>query len=246
MNQIQSIFNELRMTRLALIALTAIFLTGATTGCQTTRQARSVTESGFLRDYSQLQPGGEDQAKLRYIAPNVPWLKYKTVCIMPVELWKSNDPESALGKLSPEDQKLLVDMLHTSLRQSLQQSYLVVDRPGPDTIIVHSAVTMADRSAPVRNLVSTVMPIGLGLSVLKAAAFGKGIGVGDVQVEMELLDGTTHQRLAAAVDRRVGTKALRSKFDGSWGDVQRAFAYWAERLENQLIELRAGKAMISN
>jgi hypothetical protein len=246
MNIIKSTVHGQRFSQLAAITLVAGLLLGGATGCNTTRQARSVTESGFLRDYSQLQPGREDQAKLLYIAPNVQWLRYKTVCIMPVELWKSNDPESPLGKLSPEDQKLLVDMLHTALREQLQQSYLVVGQPAADTLIVHCAITSADHSAPVRNLVSTVMPIGLGLSFLKSAAFGKGIGVGDVQVEMELLDPCTHQRLAAGVDRRVGTKAVRSKFGGSWGDVQLAFEYWSKRLENRLIELRADKAMISD
>lgn len=246
MSTLKKIIEKRYWSRLAVVALLGVVLAGAVAGCSTTRQARDVTESGFLRNYSQLQPGRSDQAKLLYIAPNAPWLKYKTVYIMPVELWKSDDPQSPLGKLSPGDQKMLVDMLHTALRDQLQQSYLVVDRPGSDTLIVHSAITMADHSAPVRNLVSTVMPIGLGLSIIKSAVFGKGIGVGDVQVEMELLDGQTHQRLAAAVDRRVGTKALRSKFGGSWGDVQLAFNYWAERLENRLIELRAGKAEISD
>ena len=82
----------------------------------------------------------------------------------------------------------------------------------------------------------------LGLSILKSIAFGKGIGVGDVQVEMELLAGGSNERLAAAVDRRMGTKALRTKFDGSWGDVRLAFDWWAARLETRLTELRAGKA----
>jgi hypothetical protein len=235
-----------RLRQMITLTLLAGSLAVLTTGCQTTRQARSVEESGFLADYSQLQAGTGDQAKLLYIAPNVPWFKYTTVYIAPVQLWKSNDTNSPLGELSQQNQKLLVDSLYFALRDQLQQTYTVVDRPGPNTLIVRTAITMAKKSAPVRNLVSTVMPIGLGLSILKSIAVGKGIGVGEVQAEMELLDGATHQRLAAAVDRRVGTKALRSKFDGSWGDVERAFEFWAERLETRLIELRAGKVNIED
>ena len=44
--------------------------------------------SGFLgKDYSLLQPAGEgseQQAQLRYIAPNVQWSKYNKVMVLPV------------------------------------------------------------------------------------------------------------------------------------------------------------------
>lgn len=226
----------------AAITIIAGLLLGLTTGCKTTRQARSVEESGFLTDYSQLHKGSGNQAKLVYIATNVNWLAYQKIYIAPVELWKSEDTNSPLGELSGENQKILVDTLYTALYNELKKSYSIVDKPEPDALTLRTAITSAKKSGPVRNLVSTVMPIGLGLSILKSIAFGKGIGVGDVQVEMELLAGDTNQRLAAAVDRRVGTKALRTKFDGSWGDVRLAFDWWAARLETRLTELRAGKA----
>ena len=57
-----------------------------------------------------------------------------------------------------------------------------------------------------------------------------------------MLDGQTNERLIAAVDRRCGTKALRTKFDGSWGDVKLAFEYWANRLDTRLVELRNAPA----
>jgi hypothetical protein len=230
-----------RFWRYAVIVLGIAAVT-TLTACKTTRQGRSVENSGFLTDYSQLHEGEGDESKLIYIATNVAWTKYTKIYIEPVQLWKSEDTNSPLGELSAENQKMLVDTFYTALHDQLQKSYSIVDKPGPDTLVVRTAVTEAKKSGPVRNLVSTIMPIGLGLSILKAAAFGKGIGVGDVQVEMELLDGETNQRLAAAVDRRVGTKALRTKFDGSWGDVRLGFDYWAERLEERLTELRAGKS----
>jgi hypothetical protein len=54
-----------------------------------------------------------------------------------------------------------------------------------------------------------------------------------------MTDSVTGKRLAAAVDRRAGTKAQRTKFSGSWGDVKDAFDYWARRVETRLAELRA-------
>jgi hypothetical protein len=47
--------------------------------------------------------------------------------------------------------------------------------------------------------------------------------------------------LAAAVDRRAGTKAIRTKFDGTFGDVRLSMDYWAEHLDQRLTELRQGQ-----
>jgi hypothetical protein len=235
----QTIFR--RATALAAVTAVAVALLSATTGCKTTRQARSVEESGFLGDYSQLQKGTGDQAKLVYINTNADWNKYTKIYIAPVELWKGDETNSPLGELSPENQKMLVDYLYTSLNNELQKSYTIVDKPGADTLVLRTAITEVGKTGPVRNLLTTIVPFGIAANLLKTAAFGKGIGVGDAQVEAEVLDGATNQRLAAAVDRRVGTKALRTKFDGTWGDVKLSFDYWSERLETRLTELRAGK-----
>jgi len=229
-----------RLLQLAGLVLAGTVLLGVT-ACSSTRHARSVTESGFLGDYSQLKKGKGDQAKLVYIAPGVEWKKYTKMYIEPVQLWKSEDPDSKLGKLSPENQQMLVNFLYTELNNELQKSYTIVDKPGPDTLVLRSAVTEAKKSAPVRNLLTSIVPFGIAANILVTAAFGTGIGVGEVQAEAELLDGETNQRLAAAVDRRAGTKALRTKFDGTWGDVKLAFEFWSERLESRLVELRAGK-----
>lgn len=225
---------------LAGLALAGAIMLGLT-ACSTTKQARSVKESGFLSDYSQLKKGTGDQAKLVYFAPDVDWTKYTKMYIEPVELWDSDNKDSKLGKLSKEDQQMLTSFLYTELNNELQKSYTLVDKPGPDTIVLRSAITEADKSGPVRNLMTTIVPFGIAANLLKTVAFGTGIGVGEVQVEAELLDGQTNERLAAAVDRRAGTKALRTKFDGTWGDVKLSFEYWAQKLETRLVELRAGK-----
>lgn len=220
--------------------LAAVALFGLT-ACKTTKQTRNVTESGFLSDYSQLHKGKDDQAKLVYIAPNVDWKKYTKMYVEPVQLWKSDDKDSKLGKLSKDDQQKLTSLFYTELYNELGKSYTMVDKPGPNTLVLRSAITEAHKSAPVRNLLTTIVPFGIAANLLKTAVFGTGIGVGQVQVEAELLDGQTNQRLAAAVDRRAGTKALRTKFDGTWGDVKLAFQYWSQKLETRLVELRAGE-----
>ena len=67
-----------RLWRFAVVTLAVSSLL-TLTACRTSKQARSVTESGFLSDYSQLKKGKGDQAKLVYFAPGVDW----KICPMP-------------------------------------------------------------------------------------------------------------------------------------------------------------------
>src|SRR5208282_5709160 len=43
-----------------------------------------------------------------YIDPAVNYAKYTKIWIKSIELWRSDDPDSPLGKMSPENQQLLL------------------------------------------------------------------------------------------------------------------------------------------
>lgn len=211
------------------------------TACSTTRQQTrgTIEPSGFLGDYSQLHEGTNGQARLVYWAPDVNWAKYTKIWIKPIEIWKSDDPESPMGKISLENQKKLIDLLNTALDTVLRTNYTMVDQGGPDVLVIHAAITDAKKSKPVIGLVSSVyVPLKV-ISLGKQELLGTGIGVGSVTIEAELLDGASNQRLVAVVDSRSGSMALRSKFSGHWGDVEKSFDWWAERLNTRLAEAKA-------
>lgn len=212
------------------------------TGCSTTRQLKKDKESGFLDgNYSLLRPGKKGEANYIYIAPDVDWAKYKEVYIKPIELWHSEDPDSPLGKLSRENQEMLVSYAHHALAENLGLHFKLVDKPGPDVLVIHAAVTEAKKSRPVIDLVTSVyMPLRV-LSFAKRLATGSDIAVGKVHAEIEITDGETGKIVAEGVDARVGTKALRSKFGGYWGDVKLAFDWWGQRIVTRLALLQAGE-----
>jgi hypothetical protein len=222
--------------------IAAGLLLGSLTGCDTTKQVSETPKdfSGFLGDYSLLEKGGDGQANYVYFDHATDWSKYTKIYIKPIELWKSNDPDSPFGKMSPEDQQKLVSFFNTSLANALEKNFQIVDQPGPDTLVVHGALTEAKKSWPVLNLVSTVYPAALLISYGKQAITGTGSFVGKVMIEAEFTDGVTGERVAAVVDERAGTKALRTKFDGSWGDVELSFDWWADRLDKRLDLLKTG------
>jgi hypothetical protein len=222
--------------------LAAGLLLGGLTACSTTKQVSETPKdfSGFLGDYSMLTKGQSGEANYLYIDKSADWAKYTKIYIKSVELWHSDDKDSPLGKLSKDDQQMLVNFFHTALANTLEKNFQIVDQAGPDTLVLHAAITEARKSHPVLDLVSTVYPAALVISYGKQAFTGTGTGVGAVRIEADLTDGVTGQRVAAAVDERAGTKALRTKFEGYWGDLKLAFDWWATRLNERLELLKKG------
>lgn len=234
------------LTPLAAVVIGGLLV--GLTGCSTTRQQTKGTpeESGFLGDYSMMQKGLADRANLYYQKPNVDWAKYTKIWIEPIELWKSDDPDSPMGKISPDNQQKLIDLFNTALVNALSTNFTMVDHGGPDVLIIHAAITDAGKSKPVIGAVSAIyLPLKL-VSLGKQELAGTGIGVGSITIEGELLDGQTHERLVAVVDSRSGTSAIRSKFSGTWGDVEKSFDWWAARLDQRLTEEKNGTTITTS
>ncbi len=202
---------------------TALYLNG----CSTTQHASSAKPSGFLADYSQLKEGDGDEALLRYVNPDVQWKSYRKIILEPVKIYAGKG--SDLRNTSPEQRSALANYFTAALHEELKKDYKLVNSAGPGVMVVRAAITDADQSEVLLDTVTTLMPIGLALSTLKRVATGADTFVGDAQAEMEILDSMGGERMAAAVDKRIGTKALRSKF-GTWNHAQECFDYWAEQL----------------
>lgn len=204
--------------------------------CASTHQVRKVETSGFLDDYSQLKEGKGDQALMVYIDPDVNFDTYDKIIIEPVHLVASED--SDMAKISEEGLQAIADYFYNALNDQLSQKYTVVTEPGPGTMRLKVALTDVEGSNVVVDTMSSIVPIGMALNVIKKVATGKNMGVGSATGEMEMLDSVTGKRLIAAVDGRSGTKYT-GRFDkfSEWKDVKDACDYWAERIATRLDEL---------
>ena len=214
-------------------ALALLLASVALLGCATTRQSSGVERSGFLGDYSELRPGQEDEAQLVYFNPAARWLEYDAILIDSVTLWRDARTED----VPAEEAQRLTDYLYAALHKELSRDYRIVDKPGPGVLRLRAAVTEAKGSKVVMNTVTSVVPQLRLLATLGGMATSTAILVGKVGVEAELTDSLTGERLAAAVDERQGTKAIRGGIK-KWSDVERAFDHWAERFRLRLAALR--------
>lgn len=201
-------------------------------GCAPLRQRREAVEpSGFLHDYSQLKENDQYKAYLVYINPNANWSKYNAIMIDSVSLWAKED------KLSPEDRQMLTSIMYNALFDTLAKNFAIVKSPGMNVLRLRMALTEAEQSKVVLNLVTSVIPQARLVSTIGGMAADTSALVGEASAEGEILDSVTDERLAAAVDRQTGTKALiRGEKFSSWGDVQLACNYWADRIDQFLVK----------
>lgn len=203
--------------------------------CAATQEARSVGKSGFLGDYSMLREGEGDQALWIYKNPTADWRKYKKILLDPVTIWLAKD--SQLKDVSVEDRQRLANLLWTKLDDNLKKDYEMTSQPGPDVLRIQVAITEAGESSVVLDTVSSIVPQMRILTGIKGLATGVSGFTGSASVEGRLTDAADGTLLAAAVDRRGGTKSL-GGVTNSWHDVEEAHRFWAEKLRYRLCQWR--------
>jgi len=100
------------------------------------------------------------------------------------------------------------------------------------------ALTSAEGATPVLRSISMIVPQVRLLNFLQSQVTGTYAFLGGAQVEAYVSDAVTGQSLAAAVDRRIGGRAVRTAAQWQWGDAENAMDYWAEKVASRLLELQ--------
>lgn len=219
------------------IRLVACFVIAfSLSGCGTSMQARSVdVKQSLLVNPSILEKGTGDQALYRYINPKADIKQYVKVMIDPVLIEKQGE----LDADERENYQKLANNAYVYLTRELQKDYLILQSPEPGSMRVQMAIIDADSSKAVRNVTSSVLPIGIGISLAKYGATGKQSGVGEITAEFKVTDAITGELLGAGLDRRVGGKDVKGVFD-SWHHADASLEYWAQRLRYVLCTGRGG------
>ena len=206
----------------ALLVFVALLLGG----CAASYQARGMDlKETMLVNPAILTPGTGDQALYRYQNPDTKGRRYTRILVDPVLLKKSAE----LDAETLENYQKLANNAFVYLVEELRNDYQIVKSPEPETLRIQLAIIDAEPSSKVSNVLSSVIPIGIGISAIKGASTGKQSGVGEITVELKLTDAMTGELLGAGVDRRVGGKDVGGMFD-SWYNADAGLKYWAKRV----------------
>lgn len=181
--------------------------------------------------YNMMGPGPSGGVEKRWLKPGVNFGKYNKIMIESVVFYLAKD--SDYQGIDPEAMKELADKFDKILADKLKDRYPVVTTPGPDVLLIRPAITDLEQSRPVLSGVTSVVPIGLGISIIKRGTMGSWTGSGETGGAMMAVDSTTNDVVAVAEDKQhAGFTERFSK----WGSAEDAFNFWAERMRKFLDE----------
>lgn len=218
-------------------AVWAIVFGLALMGFVTVNVSTGIAADTFLGEYAKnLGPGPKDGAKMRWLKPGVDFGKYNKVMLDSVIFFFSKD--SSYKGMDPQELKELADAFNLQIVNAINEKYPVVSEPGPDVVRIRIAVTDMKSSKPVISGITSVVPIGLGVSILKKGATGSWSGSGSTKSEFMAIDSMTNDVIAVAQDDR--SAAFTERFS-KWGSAEEAFKFWGERIKLFMDGTRSSK-----
>jgi hypothetical protein len=187
--------------------------------------------SGFLKDYSKLKPnpnlGGN---ALTFAKPDEQrnLHKYIAMIVDPVQVYLASDADES--KLPEKARGVGARYFHNALVETVSAAFPVVDHSGPLVLRLRTAIVGVDVGG---EIPAADRPTNA------EDALDRGINIGKVGVEMELVDSETGEQIAAMVDREnLGSGAEIGAVNFSkqekYAAAREAFDGWAQRVREFL------------
>jgi len=186
--------------------------------------------SGFLKDYSRLQPVPGKEGRYAWTAPAAELKPYTRFMLPPMEIWIDRDAQ--YRGLSADVVERLAGIYQSSFAHVLAPNYGVVTQPGPGVATCRFAITGVTPERPAFRP-RDIIPIKAALTVVRAAT-GTSAEVARVSAEIECEDSVSQKPLLAAVITGVGNKNFVEGEPIKWDDVGPVLASWAQDFKARL------------
>jgi hypothetical protein len=183
---------------------------------------------------SKFQPGANEH-NLQWVKPDLDANKYNKFMVDYVTFALA--PDSAYKGIDADEMKKLADAASLALVNALKAKYEVVSEPGPDVARIRFAIVDLKQSRPALSAITTVVPVGLAISLIKKGTTDEWTGGGMTKGEVLFLDSMTNEVIAAAYG---DYSAQFTERFSKWGSVEDAFAKWGTQIDNALTALKAG------
>lgn len=192
-------------------------------GCasQTTQPSQY---SGFLADYSQLQPATSASGApvMRWVSPDYQAGKYRSVYIEKPVFYPTPQPSDQVSQAVLDE---IADYLYQAMRRELQGSMTVVSQPDMDSLVLRSAITAVDVSTEGLK-VYEVIPIALVVAAASTAA-GTRDRTSEIYVELEAIEARTSKPLVRVVRKGHGQDLENSSTQLTLKALKPALDVWA-------------------
>ena len=198
--------------------------------------AQDFVSSDFLSDYSQLKQSTDKYMNYTYLAEGAPgkMAKYSAVMIDQPEIFVAAN--SKYKGMKPDDMKQLADAFRGAMAASLSTTYMIVDQPGPNVLYVRFAISNVQLKKHKKGLFSYT-PVGLVRNAVRSAVitdFTKKIDLKGLTIEVEILDSSSEEQLAALLETRSGEKDE----PASWVELEALVTVYSQRIACRLDNAR--------
>jgi hypothetical protein len=187
--------------------------------------------SGFLKDYSNLKPNpkvGDNALTFVNADQRKNLHEYIAMVVDPVQVYLASDADES--KLPEKARGVGARYFHKALEGAVSSAFPIVDQPGRLVLRLRSAIIGVDvgNEIPAANKPANADD-----------ALDRGINIGKVGVEMELVDSETGEQIAAMLDREnlgAGAEigAVHFSRDEKYAAAREAFDGWAHRVREFL------------
>ena len=184
------------------------------------RVKKSVADAAWVKPDFDLTP----YTKLMIVSGGVSFKKVKPVSSFEARRGASEFP------ISPEAQQMFKDIMKEEFTRELSKlkRYQIVDKPGPDVLMLVGGVIDVVSSVP---------------NDVDSAAFGRGgvylTSVGQATLVIELRDSESNEVLGRAADRRAAESPFAFEVNKvtAWTEVHRLAQAWASLLRQRLEDI---------
>lgn len=191
--------------------------------------------SGFLKDYSRLQPAQSISGApvMRWIDPGMKVANYSQVFIEPSQFYPRPEPTAVI---SAQTLQAITRYFNEALRREMGSVMSLAQGPGPQTIVVRPAITAV--STHTEGLKPyEVIPVALVAAAVNTASGGRDQAV-DIAVEAAFLDGGTQKVLAQVVRKGSGKELENDTQQLTLEDVKPVLDGWASDMRKSFVALR--------
>jgi len=177
--------------------------------------------SGYLGDYAALKEAKDAAGGtvMRYVNPKLKPGMYKAVMIDPTQYYPAPAPSEQVSSRTLTD---ISNYLDKGLRDKLGAKLTIVSEPGPGVLRIRPAITAV---APKNAALKPYQMVPVAFVVSSVAGRGKEASI---QVEVDVVDSVTGERMGASVRKGVGAKLASDQAALTLTDVQPLLNQWID------------------
>ena len=181
--------------------------------------------SGFLSDYSQLQPAQSASGApvMRWISPDFKPENYRSVLVERPLFYPAPTPDAQVSQQALDEIALY---LQQAMRLELAGRMRVVEHPDTDTLVLRSAITAVNLS-PEGLKVYEVVPVALLAAATSTAAGTRDLNT-EIYVELEVIEARNSQPMARVVRKGHGLQLENDSTQLRLKDIKPALDVWAK------------------